>query len=88
MVLTAIDDGHSQAARLEEGDLLEADVTPGGIALRPQKLMDAAQAWSWAPEWQQGEHEADTDLEAGRAERFESGEVLVESLRGRAKPSA
>ena len=54
------------AARLEEGDLLEAEITPDGILLRPQKLIDATQAWFWNPTWQAGEREADADRPARR----------------------
>jgi len=76
------------AARLEEGDLLDAEVTEEGILLRPRKVIDATQAWFWMPEWQQGEREADADLAAGRAEAFDSGEDLLDALRARAKPGA
>jgi AbrB family looped-hinge helix DNA binding protein len=74
-----------KAAHLEEGDLLEAELTPDGILLRPQKLIDATQAWFWTPEWQAGEREADADRRAGRMEAFASGEELIRALRGRAK---
>ena len=74
-----------RAARLEEGDLLEAEITAEGILLRPQKLIDATQAWFWTPEWQEGEREADADVAAGNAEFFDSGEAFVEALRRRAK---
>lgn len=76
------------AARLEEGDLIEAEITEEGILLRPQKVIDATQAWFWAPQWQQGEREADADLSAGRGETFASGDELIEALRSRAKPAA
>lgn len=69
-----------RAAHLEEGDLLEAEVTAEGILLRPQKVIDAAQAWFWTPEWQSGEREADADLAAGRAETFESAAAFVSGL--------
>ncbi|HZU72229.1 MAG TPA: AbrB/MazE/SpoVT family DNA-binding domain-containing protein [Acidimicrobiales bacterium] len=77
-----------KAARLEEGDLLDAVVTDEGILLRPQKVIDATQAWFWTPEWQAGEREVDADLAAGRGEVFESGEELLEALRKAAKPAA
>ncbi len=76
------------AARLEEGDLLEAEVTPDGILLRPQKVIDADQAWFWTPEWQAGEREADADIAAGRVETFESGEEFLAALEAIAKPAA
>ena len=74
------------AARLEEGDLLDAEITDDGILLRPQKVIDAAQAWFWTPTWQSGEREADADRAAGRVESFDSGDALVEKLRSMAKP--
>ncbi|HVA05235.1 MAG TPA: AbrB family transcriptional regulator [Acidimicrobiales bacterium] len=66
-------------------DLLEAELTADGILLRPQKLIDATQAWFWSPEWQAGEREADADQAAGRVETFGSGEEFIGALRSRAK---
>jgi AbrB family looped-hinge helix DNA binding protein len=74
-----------KAARLEEGDLLDAELTPEGILLRPQKLIDATQAWFWTPKWQRGEREADADRAASRVETFGSGEEFIGALRSRAK---
>jgi AbrB family looped-hinge helix DNA binding protein len=73
------------AARLEEGDLLDAEITEDGILLRPRKIIDATQAWFWTPAWQAGEREADADLASGRVETFDSGEALVAGLRSIAK---
>lgn len=77
-----------RAARLEEGDLLDAEITEEGILLRPKKLIDATQAWFWTPAWQAGEREADADADAGRTETFSSGEELLAALKKRAKPGA
>ncbi len=74
------------AARLEEGDPIEVEIVDEGILLRPQKVIDASQAWFWTPEWQAGEREADEDIAAGRGEFFESGEAFLESLRRDMKP--
>src|SRR6266542_3993236 len=76
-----------RAARLEEGDLLDAEITDDGILLRPQKVIDATQAWFWTPEWQAGEREADADREAGRTRFFESGEAFLDALSALAEPS-
>jgi len=76
------------AARLEEGDLLEAEITDEGILLRPQKVIDATQAWFWTPEWQAGEREADAQEAAGLGGTFNSDEEFLDALRARAKPSA
>ena len=75
------------AARLEEGDLLDAELTPDGILLRPQKLIDATQSWFWSPEWQAGEREAEADLAAGRIETFDSSDRLLSELEQRTKTS-
>lgn len=75
------------AAHLEEGDLLEAEITEDGILLRPQKVIDATQAWFWTPEWQAGEREADADIAAGRVETFASGEEFLDALKEIAKPA-
>ena len=75
------------AAHLEEGDLLEAEVTADGILLRPQKLIDSTQAWFWEPDWQAGERAADADQAHGRAETFLSGDAFVEGLKAIAKPA-
>ena len=72
-----------KAARLEEGDLLDAEITSEGILLRPQKLIDATQAWFWTPEWQAREREADEDLAAERFTRHESDEEFLAALRAR-----
>lgn len=74
-----------RAAHLEEGDLLDAELTPDGILLRPQKLIDATQAWFWTPEWQAGEREADGDRAAATIQTFQSGEEFVGALRDRSK---
>ncbi len=74
-----------KAARLEEGDPLEAELTADGILLRPQKVIDATQAWFWTPEWQAGEREADTDRDAGRIELFGSEDEFLGALGARAK---
>jgi AbrB family looped-hinge helix DNA binding protein len=77
-----------RAAHLEEGDLLDAEITSDGILLRPQKIIDSTQAWFWEPTWQAGERAADSDRAAGRVETFDSGEALIEELRSIARPSA
>ncbi|MGP8009341.1 MAG: AbrB/MazE/SpoVT family DNA-binding domain-containing protein [Acidimicrobiales bacterium] len=76
-----------RAAHLEEGDLLDAEITTEGILLRPQKLIDATQAWFWTTDWQAGERDADADRAAERISTFGSGDELLESLRQRSKPT-
>jgi AbrB family looped-hinge helix DNA binding protein len=71
-----------EAAHLTEGDLVEVELTPDGILLRPQKIIDAAQAWFWTPGWQAGEAAASADIAAGRIEVHESDEEFLASLDG------
>jgi bifunctional DNA-binding transcriptional regulator/antitoxin component of YhaV-PrlF toxin-antitoxin module len=74
------------AAGLAEGAFLNAELTDEGILLRPEHVIDATQAWFWAPEWQAGEAEADADDAAERGETFNSADKFVEALRTGAKP--
>ena len=69
-----------EAARLEEGDPVDVEVVPEGILLRPQKVIDASQAWFWAPAWQAGERQADEDIAAGRVTTHSSGDEFLDSL--------
>lgn len=80
-----IPDDVRRAAHLEEGDLLDAEITRDGILLRPRKLIDATQAWFWTPEWQAGERQAEEDLTAGRTTKFNSGDEMIEALQRRSK---
>jgi len=67
-------------ARLEEGDIFEVQMRDDEIILRPQKLIDASQAWFWTEEWQKGEREADEDIKAGRVKRFATVDELIADL--------
>ncbi|MPZ90624.1 MAG: AbrB/MazE/SpoVT family DNA-binding domain-containing protein [Actinobacteria bacterium] len=69
-----------ERAHLEEGDPVEVEMVPEGILLRPQKVIDASQAWFWTPSWQEGEREATLDIEKGRVEVSKTGEDFLESL--------
>jgi AbrB family looped-hinge helix DNA binding protein len=69
-----------KAAHLEEEDVLEIELTPNGILLRPCKLIDASQAWVWTPEWQEGLREALEDVKAGRVTHHASDEEFLRAL--------
>ena len=69
------------AVHLEEGDPVEVEIVEGGILLRPLKLIDAAQAWFWTPEWQAGEREASAERAAGQGTTYESSEDFLDSLK-------
>jgi antitoxin PrlF len=70
-----------QAARLSEGDLLEAELTPdGAILLRPLATVDRSQAWFWQDEHQAGEREATEQARRGEGEVSYSSVGFLESL--------
>ena len=69
-----------ERAQLEEGDPVEVEMVPEGILLRPQKVIDASQAWFWSPAWQEGEREASRDIAERRVDVAKSGEDFLESL--------
>lgn len=68
-------------ARLKEGDLLEVLVEEdGSLRLVPKIAIDRSQAYFWTERWQQGEHEAEEDLRAGRFKQFASMDELIKDL--------
>src|SRR2546421_11508548 len=69
-----------KAARINEGDPIVVTMTEEGILLKPQKLIDATQAWFWSASWQSREREADDDLAAGRVVRHGSSEDFLAEL--------
>ena len=69
-----------ERAHLEEGDPVEVEMVPEGILLKPQKVIDATQAWFWTPGWQAGEREASLDIAEGRVEVFQSDADFLNSL--------
>jgi AbrB family looped-hinge helix DNA binding protein len=71
-----------EAARLEEGDPVEVELTADGILLRPAKLIDATQAWFWTPSWQEGEAEADADIAANRVTTHPDADALLDAIDG------
>lgn len=54
--------------------------TETGYELRPARVIDATQAWFWAPKWQVKERQADEDLAASRMTRFTSDADLLHTL--------
>ena len=67
-------------AHLSVGDTFEVEMTTEGILLRPQKVIDATQAWFWSPEWQAGEREVEVDRAKGNVRAFGSGEEFLDAL--------
>jgi AbrB family looped-hinge helix DNA binding protein len=69
-----------RAVNLEEGDPIEVELVEGGILLRPQKVIDATQAWFWSRAWQERVRRSVEQIEAGEGERFETDEEFLAAL--------
>ncbi len=69
-----------ERAHLEEGDPVEVEMVPEGILLKPQKVVEATQAWFWTPAWQAGEREASLDIADGRLENYKTDGDFLDSL--------
>lgn len=46
-------------------------------------MMDKSQSYFWTPEWQSAEREAQSDIDEGRAQEFESVDDLLADLHAR-----
>ena len=68
---------------LGEGDLLEVRIEGGYLVLTPKRLIDKSQGYCWTERWQEGEKQAEEDIQEGRVEIFGTPEALLEDL---AKP--
>ena len=68
---------------LEEGDFMDVQVRNGEIVLKVKKLVDKEQAWFWSQRWQQGEREAEDDIQAGRVHTFTDAKSAVSFLHKR-----
>jgi antitoxin PrlF len=69
-----------EAAHLEEGDPVEVEVVEEGILLRPQKIIDASQAWFWTNPWQESVRRSVEQLASGEGHVFADRESFVAAL--------
>ncbi len=69
-----------QAARIEEGTVLEFELTDEGIVVRPKKMIDADQAWFWKRAWQEGELEASAELTAAKGKIYKTDKAFLAAL--------
>lgn len=52
----------------------------GVIELRPQRTVDAAQAWFWSDRWQRMEHDAQADIDASRVRHYDDVDAMFADL--------
>ena len=69
-----------EAVHLAEGDPVKIEVVDGAIVLRPCKIVDAAQAWFWSPEWQASIGRSIEQVAAGEGAVSETDEEFLASL--------
>ena len=69
-----------RATGLEEGDPVEVEVVEGGILLRPQKVIDATQAWFWSSAWQKSIRRSVEQIEAGKGVVSDDDETFLTAL--------
>ncbi|AGK96678.1 AbrB/MazE/SpoVT family DNA-binding domain-containing protein [Clostridium pasteurianum] len=65
---------------LKTGDNIDINIEDGKIIIKPVVVIPKDQAWFWSKEWQQGEKQAEKDIEKGKVEKFNSAEELFEDL--------
>ncbi|MDQ0160858.1 AbrB/MazE/SpoVT family DNA-binding domain-containing protein, partial [Alkalibacillus salilacus] len=54
-----------QMLNLHKGDAFEVSVENGRVVLIPVVTIEKDQSWFWTAEWQEGEEEAQKDIEQG-----------------------
>ena len=74
---------HELVDRLPDGAVDGAAILLGEIS---DGRIDPEQAGFWTHEWQAKEREADDDLAAGRATRYETDDEFLAALDERTKP--
>lgn len=65
---------------LKDGDIFQVQLENGKIVLVPMKLVPAEQAWFWTDKWQEGEKEADDNINTGKVKSFNNIDDLLEDL--------
>jgi AbrB family looped-hinge helix DNA binding protein len=68
-------------ANLQIGDTIEVTVEKdGSIRLTPKLIINRSQAYFWSRQWQEGEQEAEDDIQNGRLHRFDNIEDALQFL--------
>ena len=65
---------------LKTGDNIEINIEDNKIIIKPVVVIPKDQAWFWSKQWQQGEKQAENDIENGKVEKFNSPQELFEDL--------
>ncbi len=65
---------------LKTGDNIEINIEDNKIIIKPVVFIPKDQAWFWSKQWQQGEKQAENDIENGKVQKFNSPQELFEDL--------
>ena len=65
---------------LKPGDKLEFTMEEDRIIIKPVVIIDRAQAWFYASEWQEGEKKVDRQIKEGKIHSAESLDDLYKKL--------
>ncbi len=69
-----------QKLGIEEGDFVDVQIKDGNIVLKVMKLVSKEQAWFWTERWQNGEREAEKDIQNGRVHKFKTRDDAIAFL--------
>jgi AbrB family looped-hinge helix DNA binding protein len=73
-------------SNLKAGDLLFVTIEEdGSIRLVPQVAIDRSQAYFWTRRWQEGERQAEEDIQAGKVHEFNNVDEAIDFLDKRDK---
>jgi len=67
-------------AHIKVGDIVDFEVTPDGILIKPQETIDRSQAWFWSKEWQAEEKKVQEDIKKGKVKKFKDVDALFKEL--------
>ena len=67
-------------AKIKEGDLVDFEVTPEGVLIKPQETIDRSQAWFWSAGWQEEEKKVQEGIKKGKLKRSSGVEEFLAEL--------
>ena len=65
---------------VEQGDVIEVEITAKGILLKPKKLIDSSQAYFWSKSWQKQIKKSEEEIKKGNYKVYRSVEDLKRDI--------
>ncbi len=66
--------------QLKEGDVIDFEVRPEGLLIKPQTTIDRDQAWFWSERWQTEEKKVEEDFRKGKVTVSDNVDRFVKEL--------